>query len=394
LYVLSQSYQTNSEKSFNQGLESKKDNCKIINEFKGYIGINPLMIFPYINLPFVCNPEAMHGIFLGVMKTMVSHWLENLKLNVKEINKRIEKFSFPSHILRQIPQNITKKLKSFDYENLLFYGYGIFKNLIPDDQFFIFEVFSYFISSLCSLNLKKNQISSLQDLIENLVPIMYRKFPRKKKSINFHNLLHLPAFALEYGSLLRSSSYMVESQMGLIAEQVKSGVKIPEQSMNKMNIINSLEIVLKKTIFDDKNRNFLMKNKVLEDEKDFKIFRDKKKFDSIIKLRLNKKIICSEHESVNRKCNDHLIKLKDNRFIKIINIKEINDEIIFHGLKFETVPHSINFNSKIYYFHHIHEATIAQNEIVKFKKEEIASSISIFEIDQKIYVFDLFNQRF
>ena len=272
-----------------------------------------------------------------------------------------------------MPKDITNFDKSMDLENSLYFEFVFFENLINQHKYCVIQMLSYYISSLCSPNLKKSHLNALQDLEEKLVQEIYEIFPSTLRSTNFHQLLHLPKFAREYGSLINVSSYNVESLMGTISNQVQTGTKIAEQIFNKMKIVTTMDAMIGPTIFDESTLNF-KKNGYIKEKKE--------------------QTYTIQAQNNNKLCQDCFAKLNNGSYMLILHKRESDDGTINRGFKFSASPYVMNFKNKSYTMCHVRHGTLDPTKVLSFTHYEIEAPFVFYEQDSnKGILFDIFNRH-
>lgn len=225
----------------------------------GIKGSCPFLKLPYVDIVALMPPDYMHGQFLGTARLMLdcltgTESRSKRKLNkdqIELINNRLKLIKFPAKCLRQMPSDITTKLKAFEIENLLFYGIIIFSDILKKEEFQLFSLLSYIIASLTSRRISHSQINETEKLITVFMQKyceLYRDEPFMLK-YNAHLLSHTPNNVRQFGPLITSSSYQVEHLMGELGKMVQTATKVNEQLMKKAITFQSI-VVTFMTHFD------------------------------------------------------------------------------------------------------------------------------------------------
>lgn len=376
-------------------------NERILEDFQGIMGTNPLMRLDYVDLPFAAIPEVMHSVFLGVTKWCIESFLKPKKSTeekqiLKVLSERMKKFSFPSSVLRRMPREmILTNLKAMDFEHILFFGFHFFEGLMTDGQFKSFRQLAFFMAKLVSRDLTFYEVPFLELLARDLVTNLNVHFNlTSRPTINLHFLLHLPEYARRYGSLLCCSAYAVESRMGKVARQSKTATKVPEQLMAKMLMINSVALVIAQTNFDGPTRKHLEDLGIAEENNDLIIVPFKQK-NQISKVKVGRLTYCSQSWSIKSRANNHLAKLKDGRFVFIINIcHSTTGTVTFRALPFIIQPYEIDNGLQM---PHMNNGRLDRSTVISFEIEDISGPCAAYQTlhhsKDEFFVFDLFDRH-
>ncbi|KAI2810396.1 hypothetical protein BLOT_001557 [Blomia tropicalis] len=118
-------------------------------------------------------PELMHSQLLGTVKLLVDNWTNKLKANhdfglsgncIDTINRRLSSIKFPINVLRIMP-DITSKLKSIEYEIILYYAIVAFDGILPNREYNLFKILSFIVSTLSNRLITQDQIEVTSSLI-------------------------------------------------------------------------------------------------------------------------------------------------------------------------------------------------------------------------------------
>lgn len=245
-------------------------NIKSIDTF-GLKGFTPLLNLPYVNMVNILPIDYMHSMFLGSFKLMLDNWLGTDKRSsscldkdsIQLLNNQLKLIRFPTKVLRQIPPKLSVKLKAMELENVLFYGFVLFENILPADEFELLKLLAYILSTLSSRRISHAQI----DFVESLIKKFLSKYSEVYKNDEFlfkynaHLLLHLPISVRLFGPLNGTSAYQLEDLVGDMADLVNSPTKIPEQVLNKAVTSHSILVTVmsRYSIFTDEFKNSLPK---------------------------------------------------------------------------------------------------------------------------------------
>lgn len=199
-------------------------------------GISPLLSLDIgLVSNFVLDP--MHLIYLGVMKRLITFWLEGKrrqfrlsKVAVLEINNRL--ISIKKHIPSEFSRKIRtfkdfKRWKAVEFRFFLLYC-GIFVlqdnfNYVTYKHFLLLHVAVYILSSKVLIAKYFNDAKKCLQKFVTKCPDVYDKF---FVVYNVHSLLHICDDVLLYGPLEEFSCFQYENHLGKMKRYVR-GKSLP-----------------------------------------------------------------------------------------------------------------------------------------------------------------------
>ena len=190
-----------------------------INGICGPSGLQDWPLFDYVR---GLVPDYMHGVLLGVTKTLLSRWLapSNSKepyfigLRVKEISKRLKAITPPDYVER-LPRDLEKHyahLKANELQSwLLHYSLPCLKGILPDLYLEHYSLLSEGIHILLRDNIDGDDLNRARYLLD----LFYKKFSNLygegSCGLNVHNIgRHLTYYVEHWGPLFGWTCFCFE----------------------------------------------------------------------------------------------------------------------------------------------------------------------------------------
>lgn len=178
--------------------------------------------------------DYMHCVLLGVIKMLISLWVQKGPKGVKWSAKKISEASeMIEQLIKTMPCEFVRKFRKFeDYTRLkatelrnflLYIGPVILDKLLPKEYYDHFLLLSLSIRILChpsyAQDYSKNRIAHnmLRDFVRNVGTLYGKEY----YTSNVHKLLHLADDALLHGPLDSYSCFKYESNLQFIKRIVK-----------------------------------------------------------------------------------------------------------------------------------------------------------------------------
>ncbi|KAI2795351.1 hypothetical protein BLOT_016853 [Blomia tropicalis] len=229
-----------------------------------------------------------------------------------------------------------RKLKSLDFELLLYYGWISFIGIVDDAKLNNFKLLAFIISTLSSNYISKGSaIRYAESELKNFFYSFNQVYGANEGfmwKINLHFLEHLPLMVKLYGPLPIQTAYFTENTMGIIAKRVKTGTNVPQQVLKK--IINYQTIVSFTTVnntdcsieFINQVDDLMPKlGLILHEDQSFSIV--SKNIKEPNRIRVSNQLICTKEYNDTRAvstCN-HCIRTTKGKFFIVKKIVQSDD---------------------------------------------------------------------
>ncbi|KAG8171808.1 hypothetical protein JTE90_006165, partial [Oedothorax gibbosus] len=174
--------------------------------------------------------DYMHGVCLGVMKKVLSLFLDPtysksdfslLKFRTL-IDQSIQSISVP-HMFQRVPRsvNLIKNWKASEFKNfLLYFSVPVFRPILNGTYFEHHMLLVYGISILLKENISHSELVLAEHALWHYVYLFQQLYGKRHMSANVHNLLHLADSVRDLGPLWASSCFGWESVNGFLIKCV------------------------------------------------------------------------------------------------------------------------------------------------------------------------------
>lgn len=187
----------------------------------GFKGVSPLLALPNFDVIKQVPIDYMHCVLLGVVKLLLSLWLESKYhkndfylhgIKVKKINSNIENIRPPNCFSRR-PRPITEYIhwKANELRNwLLFYGLPCLASILPEKYLQHFALLADAIYILLKTEITNEEFQHASRNLEKFVIDFEKLYSKNKMLYNVHLLKHLADTVKESGPLWAYSNFNFE----------------------------------------------------------------------------------------------------------------------------------------------------------------------------------------
>ncbi|XP_043468096.1 uncharacterized protein LOC122502220 [Leptopilina heterotoma] len=212
-------------------------------------GISPLLKLSGLNMVTMFVLDFMHLGFLGIMKKLLSLWLNSTIRKFKFSSSQKEKVNFMLHELKtQVPCEFQRKTESLNEISLwkatqfsfflLYAGIVILKKILTPQYYNHFLLLFTSCRILCSKELAKIYYADAKLYLTRFASIMVKLYGKSTMSINLHNLIHIADDVKNMNCHLSLiNSYAFENLLGKMKRTLRSGNKPLQQLCNRMHEI-------------------------------------------------------------------------------------------------------------------------------------------------------------
>lgn len=202
------------------------------NRSKGFKGMSGLVDLKGYDLVLSTVPDYMHGILLGVTKTLLSKWFSPSHSNkdffigkhIKNISERMKNIKPPDKIER-LPRDLEKHYCHFKATELqswlLYYSYPCLKGFLKEEYLENLVCLSEGIHILLQNNISKRQLRKAMDLLEQFYCSFYQLYGEGSCGLNVHNTgLHLAEYVKLWGPMWSWSCFPFEDSNAVLLQAV------------------------------------------------------------------------------------------------------------------------------------------------------------------------------
>lgn len=186
--------------------------------------ISCVALIPDVDIVLLFPLDYMHLVCLGVTKKLISLWLNTGPTNVRLPSWKIKSITYSLNKIKKCitndfarkPRAIEefKRYKATEFRQFLLYtGPVVLKNILPDDCYQHFMVFSVSLRILLSSKQSSKYLNYAQKLLEYFVERFQQIYGCHFVSHNIHGLLHLVDDYRLHGPLDNCSAFIFENYM-------------------------------------------------------------------------------------------------------------------------------------------------------------------------------------
>ncbi|XP_060573192.1 uncharacterized protein LOC132731094, partial [Ruditapes philippinarum] len=221
--------------------ENIRSNSKnyIVRGHKGPFWFLYLKHFDAINS---CVIDYMHGVCLGVMKTMLTLWFD--KSNKDEyfsvfkskntVNNILQNIK-PTIYVTRVPRSLDNLChwKSSEFRNfLLYWGVPVLRHILNSDYFVHFCLLVRAIYLLSKENISDNDLKHAEGALLLFVECFQNLYGLRYYTLNLHQLVHLADCVTQTGPLFVNNCFIFEDLNGYIVKHIYGTQGIDNQLIN------------------------------------------------------------------------------------------------------------------------------------------------------------------
>ena len=208
----------------------------------GVKGFSWFLFCPKFDLIRGVALDYMHMVVLGVMKMLISIWLDKgnkdksfylgEKLNI--IDSRLLQIK-PPNIVTRLPRSIAKELKHWKASEfrtfLLFYSIPCLYGLLPDEYFQHALLLFNSIALLLQTSIPPSDLDKAENMLRHFCLSFGRLYSPRYETSNLHGLLHLVDKCRDHGQLWTTSCFWYEDFNGDIRKLFHGTQNVDFQAM-------------------------------------------------------------------------------------------------------------------------------------------------------------------
>jgi len=216
---------------------------------KGFKGPSIFSHLTHYSLTMGTGIDAMHGIFLGIMKQLMSVlFLAGSGLfasKVDKINHRLKQIFPPLSVKR--PPRVFAELghyKASEFCCLLVMYAPLFYGIIPDEYMASLSCLSYAVFILYQSHINNSQLDQARRLLSKFQQTFSTLYGNRYQTLNFHNLVHLVDDVQNIGPLWAFDCFAFENASGQMLKLLHGTQHIDTQILKAVSISHKLPILL------------------------------------------------------------------------------------------------------------------------------------------------------
>jgi hypothetical protein len=218
------------------------------NRSKGFKGLSILSQLKNYDIVQGTVPEYMHGILLGVTKTLLTKWFSSSESkcdyfigdHLKEISERMENLKPPEHIER-LPRDLERNYNHFKATELqswlLYYAYPCIKDFLKDEFMENFSYLSEAVFILLSDYITEEMLLKATDLLDKFYATFQHLYGDGSCGLNVHNTgIHLSESVTHLGPIWAWSSFPFEDVNAALLQDVHGKRTVLKQVFKHIQI--------------------------------------------------------------------------------------------------------------------------------------------------------------
>lgn len=250
----------------------EQDSSKALHEnssVNGFRSPSPLFGLPGFSIPLGVSIDYMHGVCLGVVKTLVSLWFDSSNTGKKwycgelvhQVDSRLLSIKPPSAITR-VPRSIDshrKHWKAAEYRSwLFFYSLPCMKGILSDELFNHYALLVGGIYLLCQESISPYDLKKAEMLLAHFVEMVDVYYAPRYLLLNVHNLLHLVEDVNANGPLWCNSLFVFEDWNGDISDFFHGTQNVANQILSAVSCRQNMPELIAK-MPDGQAKNLVLK---------------------------------------------------------------------------------------------------------------------------------------
>lgn len=207
------------------------------------------------NKVFCMGADIMHGVFLGVQKTLLNLWFDpqysNQPFSISGmtaiVDRRLKSIRPPASFYK-LPKTIKKELahmKASDFKIFFFYySLPVLLGILPDNYWFHHSKIVTAIALLSKDSVSMFDLDQAEELIHAYVSEFEELYHLRYLTLTFHQLLHFPLVTRNLGPMWVYSCFFYESLNGQFAQLVHGSRYVALQIASTCSILLNLPVMI------------------------------------------------------------------------------------------------------------------------------------------------------
>ncbi|XP_048255342.1 uncharacterized protein LOC125381981 [Haliotis rufescens] len=210
---------------------------------KGFKGKSGLLSLKGFDLVIGVVPDYMHGVLLGVTKTLMYKWFSSTESRnpffvgnkLKEISSRLQSIK-PIECIERLPRDIEKHYSNFKATELqawlLYYAVPCLLDILPDVYLKHFASLSEAVILLLGEQITHESLCRARCLLESFYKKFGDLYPPGSCGLNVHNIgEHLCFYVKEWGPMWAWSCFAFEDANAMLLQSVHGTGNVLKQVM-------------------------------------------------------------------------------------------------------------------------------------------------------------------
>ncbi|KAK3916204.1 Halomucin [Frankliniella fusca] len=207
------------------------------------------------NIIYSMGQDVMHGIFLGVMKTLASFWFDSqysdfpfsISAFVNVVDRRLKCIK-PPFSFQRFPRSLAKEFAQFKASDwkifFFFYSLPALIGILPHQYWLHHLKLVNAISVLCQESISMEEIITAEEILHSYVAEFEGLYGVRHLSLTFHQLLHLPLVVRNLGPAWVYSCFFYESLNGELRQLVHGSKHVALQICSSSCVFMNLTVMV------------------------------------------------------------------------------------------------------------------------------------------------------
>lgn len=210
-----------------------------------------------------CVIDYMHGICLGIMKTLLSLWFDKSKRNktysIHEAKDKVNNLLLqvkPTVFVTRVPRNLDTLChwKSSEFRNfLLYWGAPVLRHFLKKEYFAHFCLLVRAIYLLSKENITETDLKVAEGALFLFVECFQNLYELRYSTLNLHQLVHLVDCVKHTGPLFVNNCFIFEDLNGYVVKHIHGTQGIDTQLVNIVTMLKITPLLYEKYLKTSEN---------------------------------------------------------------------------------------------------------------------------------------------
>ena len=246
-------------------------NASTKKRIRGICGISGLCAMPHLNIVRGIVPDYMHGVLLGVTKTLLYLWFSPTNSSKpyfvgKYLTTISERFNSikPPDFIERLPRDLEKNFSNFkasELQNwLLFYAIPCMKDILPERYFKHLCLLSEGIYLLLGDQISSEEIDRATALLDSFYEELPLLYGEQSCGLNVHNVgQHVVEYVKKWGPLWAWSCFPFEDMNSTVLESVHGTGDVTKQCLHIQQLESKVSNLDLNTVAPKEAQRFIKK---------------------------------------------------------------------------------------------------------------------------------------
>ena len=225
----------------------------------GIKGLSWLALIPRFNYVAGVGIDYMHGVLLGVQKTLLKLWFNatfsgrhfSVRSLISKADARLSEIA-PTLEIKRMPRSIEEHLQYWKANELrsflLYFGIPVLYGILPDEYFQHYFLLVHAVYFLLKDSISSADLSEAEKLLFMFCEKLSSLYGEQFMTLNFHQLVHLADDVRDLGPLYTHSCFSFEDKNGFILKLIHGTQFIESQILTAVSFVQKIPELREKCI--------------------------------------------------------------------------------------------------------------------------------------------------